>query len=333
MGRTRTYTAIPARWRILDRCLRNTAVQYTIDDLHRKCLEHGPVSKRTVWNELERIQAAHGVEILHLPSGDGRTYHRYKDPSFSIEKAHVNEADKEQLREALQILQRFKGLPQLAWLEELAARLESDLELRPGAGAAMVFQENPYLSGAKWIPELLDAILQERVVKITYRGAREKRAGTFTFHPHLLKQYNDRWFLLGFQNDRADVTNLMLDRISKLAGAPKVAFRRNDAADWEDHFAEVVGVTVPDTPVERVVLRVAPDIWPLVASKPIHGSQPARPVALANGWMQTTLNVRLNRELVARLLSYGGNLQVVEPEQLREMMQEHVRKMHEHYGA
>jgi predicted DNA-binding transcriptional regulator YafY len=56
------------------------------------------------------------------------------------------------------------------------------------------------------------------------------------------------------------------------------------------------------------------------------------PDADSEGWCTVTLPVGSLREACARLLCFGGELEVLEPAELRRKMAEVAARMHETYG-
>ena len=68
---------------------------------------------------------------------------RYKDSSFSIKNQPLNESEKIQFKEAINSLQRFKGLPQFEWVDDMAQRLESTIDLGYNMSSIIEYEYNP----------------------------------------------------------------------------------------------------------------------------------------------------------------------------------------------
>lgn len=322
------------RYRTLDRCFSNPGRRYDIKDLVEACnlaLEehYGPqaiVSKRQVYADINFMESEAGYAILLDRTKEGRnTYLRYSDPKFSITNAPLNPAEAQQLKEAMEILERFGGLPEFQWLEELKTRLTSEMGLREGAAKALSFQGNQYLKGTKHLTPLLDAILAGRALRIGYRGFRQDAAREFIFHPHLLKQYNNRWFVLGYQEAKTDVTNLALDRIQSTKMMAAVPYQAANK-DYEEYLDDVIGVSVPnDGMVEHILIRVDKDTWPYIETKPLHHSQ--RVKDRQPGHTDIEIRVHTNYELYATLRQYGHRVEVLAPANVRNAMAEEVEKL------
>ncbi len=326
------------RYQALDRCFGSRVKKYYIGDLIEACTadleEHGlgktSISRRQVLEDIKYMESDRGWKIPLERIKEGReVYFRYTSRHFTISNRPLNKQEGDQLRQVLKFLARFRGFPQFAWLEETAARLQGEMGLNPGTAQVVAFQENQELQGSAHIAPLMDAILEQRVLHIGYRSFKQESENRFPFHPQLLKQFNNRWFLLGFQEDREGITNLALDRITTLEEAPEIAYRAS-GMDWETYFDDVVGVTIPDGPLEHIRIRVDANTWPYIHTKPLHHSQKKKGTNEAG--TEVELHVRVNHELIAKLLQFGPGVQVLEPENVRLQVAEKVRQMAMLYG-
>ena len=52
--------------------------------------------------------------------------------------------------------------------------------------------------GIKYLKPLYLAIQKKQVLQIKFKGFKDAAYKTFEFHPHILKQYNRRWFVFGY---------------------------------------------------------------------------------------------------------------------------------------
>lgn len=325
------------RYQALDRCFAKRGTKYFWEDLVEACnqaledYEGGGkgISRRQLFEDIKYMESDQGWAIPLERNTEGkRVWYRYSAPDFSINKRPLNPNEADQLKEALLTLGRFKGMPQFHWVDELVARLESGFGLRKDAGRIIEFQENPYLKGAEHITGLFHGILAQQVLEVTYQGYRQEQPGTLVFHPHYLKQYNNRWFVFGLVEGQERITNLALDRIHAMV-VTSGAYIGNTTTDFSEHFDDVVGVTVPEVVVADVIIHVEPKLWPYLYSKPLHWSQ-----AILNSsekGVTIRLRVKPNFELRSVLLSYGDELTVMEPPELRSALAERVQSMARNY--
>lgn len=313
------------RYHALDRCFSNYGRNFFIGDLIDACniaiyefagIEDG-VKRRQVFDDITFMESEQGWSVPLERMKDGkRVYYRYSDKSFSIKNLGINQVEAEQLKETLTILTRFKGMPQFEWIEEMQIRLEDTFKLKGNIQSSVGFEQNPFLKGLNHFTGIFNAIQHEVTLKVKYQGYKQDKRIQVILHPWFLKQYNNRWFLFGLNEDYKSITNLALDRIIEFEES-KIKFRKNDEVNFDEYFDDVIGVTVKsDAFVEKLLIRISKEIWPYIESKPMHGSQKIKNRTETDVLIE--LAVQINHEMMALLFSYMDAIEVIEPESLRE---------------
>lgn len=312
------------RYHALDQCFSNPGRKYFIDDLMDACnkalyeytgMSDG-VKRRQIFEDIKFMESEQGWSVPLERYKDGKqVYYRYDDKSFSIKNQPVNESEANQLKEALSILTRFKGMPQFEWMEEMLVRVESAFKLKGSNVVIVGFEQNPYLKGLHYFTEIFNAIHYQKVLKIKYQSFKQTKASYFVIHPYYLKQYNSRWFLFGYNEALKTISNMALDRIAGLQ-VLNTKYIENNKINFEEYFEDVVGVTVLENqPAERILLEIKISLWPYIQSKPLHGSQ--KIISRDKEYVKIELKVQVNYELTALLFSYGEGIKILEPEALK----------------
>jgi hypothetical protein len=62
-------------------------------------------------------------------------------------------------------------------------------------------ESNIDLKGIEYLSQLYDAIINEQVLEVEYQDFKSEEPFTLTFHPYYLKQYNNRWFVFGLNEE------------------------------------------------------------------------------------------------------------------------------------
>jgi predicted DNA-binding transcriptional regulator YafY len=320
------------RYQALDRCFRNKWRKYYFYDLLEACNERlrslDPTSpgikRRQLYEDIKFMESDAGYQIELEKRKDGKeVYYRYSDPNFSINNRGLNESEASQIREALITLSRFRGMPQFEWIDEAITKFEVRFDLIKGAGKIIGFDENKDYTASKYISKLFNSILHEQVVKITYKGFKQKQAIDITFHPYYLKQFNNRWFCFGLSHDTKQISNLALDRILNILDA-KNKYVKNEDLDFDEYFEDVIGVTVQGK-TQRVVLKVDKDLWPYIETKPLHGTQ--RIKSKEQNEVTISIDVKPNYELESLLLSHAEKIEIIEPVTLKQTILDRARKI------
>jgi len=169
---------------------------------------------------------------------------------------------------------------------------------------------------------LFDMILNKVVILLSYHTFSDPTVRCIEFYPYLLKQYNDRWFLMGSTDGSKKILNFALDRIDDVEPLPERKYLECPV-DLSEHFEDIVGVTLyEDKPVEHILCWVSDVSKGYVITKPIHGS--FTPIKgeeeqklhkeypqLQDG-MFFTLDCINNFELIRELCSFGKELIVLQ---------------------
>lgn len=326
------------RYHVLDKCFANPMKKYFIETLIEACneklLEIDPksngIKRRQLLEDIKYMESEEGwsAPIEHCPDGK-RIYYRYSDRNFSIDNQPLNQAQLEEIKSAMQILSRFKGMPQFEWVNELVTKMQQTFLLEKGNQAIISFDNNQYLKGIEHLGVLFHAILYKTTLRIQYKSFRSDVAREYIIHPYFLKQYNNRWFLFGCHEGFRKITNLALDRIVDMVESD-TAYSPNNEYDFEEYFEDIIGVTRhDDVELQLIKLRFEPKIAPYVLSKPLHGSQRV----IVNNELDLIIAIEVipNYELETLILSYGEQVKVLEPESLQKVIRARVKKATELY--
>ena len=320
------------RYQALDKCFRNTGRKYFIDDLIEACnktiynysgISDG-VKRRQIFDDINFMQSESGWTVPLERLKDGRrVYYRYSDTSFSINNQPLNEAEANQLKEAMLTLNRFKGMPQFEWVDEMITRLEDSFDFVDSENKIIEFEQNQFLKGLEHVSIFYHSIVYKKVLQIKYQSFKQSEPNIITFYPHYLKQYNSRWFVFGYQDKYETISNLALDRIEKISETDNEF--RDSEIDYSEYFEDIIGVTIPkDSKAETITLKVKDSLLPYILSKPIHGSQKVNGNTLE-------LNLIVNYEFISLLLSYGENIEVLEPFELKDKINTKIDEMKRNY--
>jgi len=312
------------RYKTLDKCLKNKYRKYTLEDLIDECSEalfefegkESFVSKRTVQLDLQNMRSEKfgyeaPIEVFE------RKYYRYSDPEYSIHNISVNESDLKAMNNAVQILKQFKDFSMFKEMNGVIQKLEDSIH-STSQKSIIHLDKNEQLKGLEHIDILYDAILNKKVLNITYKSFKARESDSYVVHPQLLKEFNNRWFLICFNKDYA--YNLALDRMENIQLEEKIEYIDKDL-DGDEYFKDIVGVTVsPSMAPRNVVFFVDSHNAPYVKTKPLHNSQEI--VNESNDGTVFKICVQLNYELERLLLGFGESLVVYKPRKLRLRLQE-----------
>ena len=332
------------RLKHLDRLLSDRHHYYdrrTLTEEVNKMLEADkfkPVGKRTIETDIiDLMDAPFNAPIKEFKK-NGKTILTYSKSSFSIFKEELSREEANLLREVLSTLGQFKGLDHFEWLD----RFKMGLGIK-GRRQIISFSNNPYLKNSNLLGTLFDNISNKVVISLSYHTFADETIKSIDFHPYLLKQYNDRWFLFGAADSDKKILTFPLDRINEVEPLPERKYIEC-SEDLADRFEDIVGVTLyEDRPVEHIIFWVNDASKGYVITKPIHGSQKLlkgeKDQRLRNQYPQLesgaffTIDCIRNYELIRELCSYGKDLIVLHSDgDVKDEIMKRIQEMNDKYS-
>lgn len=320
------------RYKTIDKCLQNRYRQWTLDDLMNACSEalfdfegrENSISKRTVQLDIQLMRSEKLGYNAPIVVYDKKFY-KYDDEDYSITDIPLTETDINVLTETVSMLKQFKDFSLFSDVSDILQRLEDKIYAEKSNTQPVIhLDKNESLKGLHFLDPLYQAIVKKIVLKITYKSFTSRDESTFAFHAYILKEFNNRWFLVGKRRKTAPVSNLALDRITAVDFDFQAEYLEENF-DAEKYYKNVVGVTVNNVQPRKVELLVDRTNAPYVLTKPLHNSQRLIKTN-EDGSILIHLFLIENYELHRLLLGFGCGLEVIAPERLRNVIAENLRK-------
>ena len=330
------------RYKYLDRLLSDYHHYYDIHDLTEKVndmlYEDGfpEVTQRCIEKDLNTLEFAPFSAPIERFTWNGKRCISYEKRSFSIFKQEMSREERNLLREVLSTIGQFNGLDNFKWLDDFKIGLGIE-ERRQ----IISFSNNPYLQNSNLLGTLFDSISNEVVIKLSYHTFADATIRNIDFHPYLLKQYNDRWFLLGAADSDMKILNFALDRIDKVEPLPELKYTECPE-ELAERFEDIVGITLyEERECEHLICWVSDASKGYVDTKPMHesytpfkGDKETELHSLyphLKGGLFFSIDCIPNFELIRELCSYGGNLIVLSPDSIRDEIKDRLQKHLEQY--
>lgn len=331
------------RYKFLDEMLSDRYHFYDIHDLTEKCneklIEAGlpEVTQRCIEKDINFLEFdPFFAEIERFRIG-GRRCVRYADASFSIFKKELSDVESNLIHEALNTIGQFDGLAHFEWLDQFRTGL--GLKERP---KVISFSRNPYLQNSNLLGVLFDVISNQVVVRLEYHTFSGKGKKIIVIHPYLLKQYNDRWYVIGAADSDKKILNFALDRIDSVTPLPEMKFS-SCTEDLAERFENIVGVTLcEEREIEHIIFWVSDYSKDYIITKPIHESQKHLKSNALDALTEKYPNLKNgaifsidcipNYELIRELCSFGKELIVLEPSSIKDEIFKRISLMLEEYS-
>lgn len=331
------------RYKYLDRLLSDHHHYYDIHDLTEKVNDmlyddgFPEVTQRCIEKDLNTLEYAPFSAPIERFRHNGKNCISYDNYSFSIFKQEMSREERNLLREVLSTIGQFDGLDNFKWLEDFKIGL--GLEDRK---QIISFSNNPYLKNSNLLGTLFDYISNEVVVSLSYHTFQDSTIRCIDFHPYLLKQYNERWFLLGAADSTKYILNFALDRIDKVEPLPERKYEPCPD-NLAGLFDNIVGVTYyAERPIENILFWVSDVSKDYVITKPLHKSQNrydgeeeqklrVQYPQLSGGSFFSIDCIR-NYELISKLLSFGKELLVLSKGEVQDEIKNNINEALNRYN-
>lgn len=322
------------RYRTIDKCLQNRRRRWTIEDLIDACSEalyeyegiDKPISMRTIrldLNAMRSEQLGYNAPIVVV----NKKYYTYDDADYSITNIPLTTQDLGILQEVSHLLRQFKGFNHFNEVSEMINKLEDKIYSEQHHQSPVIdFEKNELLTGLEWLDLLYKSIIEKTTLVITYQSFKARQAGELVFYPYLLKEYRNRWFLLGMHKKDKQLLTLALDRIQQVEPLQNERFKEQKDFDGQDYFKDIIGVSRNTGVVPAKVVFLADHHQaPYIKTKPLHPSQQILETSKEGVLFRIT--VIPNLEMERELLGFGEGLKVLTPSSLVKRLKKRTERM------
>ncbi len=326
------------RYKTIDKCLQNKYRQWTLQDLVDACSDalyeyegrDVNVSLRTTQLDIQLMRSDKLGYNAPIEVYDKRFY-RYADEDYSITNIPLTENDMTILNESVEMLKQFKNFSLFHDLNGVIQRLEDTIYVEKTHQSAIIhLDKNEQLKGLEHFDPIYQAIIKRICLVLHYRSFKAREAEVHEFHPYILKQFNNRWFVVGRKEAREQIMTFALDRIEQIDYNLDLDYSNADF-DGVLHYQNTYGVTVlSDAMLMDVVLKIDRENAPYVLTKPFHHSQTLLET-FEDGAVLIQLRVHLNMEFDRLILGFGNAIEVLKPRMLRNRIQRKLKMAYEQY--
>lgn len=312
------------RYRIIDKCLRNTFRPYpSKEDFRIACEEalYGSsmgehVCNSTIEKDLYGMRMEFDAPIKFSKRHNG---YYYSISEYTMSEIPLTTDDISSIKFAASTLAQFKDtalFKQFGFaLEKILDRiaLESD-ERKTNTSDLVQFEQGVTLKGSELLGPIFQAIEQQKVAYFYYTSFLSSERKRRKVTPLLLKEYRNRWYLISNDLVKNTVITYALDRIADLDVTDEIG-KVPMGFSPDAYFKHSLGITANNTQPQRILFTADTVASKYIASQPLHLSQ--KVITENETSTQFELYVIISEELIRELLSYGAQVEVLEPEALR----------------
>ncbi len=325
------------RYRIIDRCIRNSARPFpSKEDLRRACEEElfgtdsVHICDSTIEKDLRYMRVEHDAPIRYNRLNKG---YYYSDEDYSLDQMPLSETDVDAIKVAANILSQFKHTTLFnqfeAAIDKIVNRVTIAKDVQDVAIDKFVqFETAHSIEGNEHLEKILEAIKSNRVIQFGYQSFQSNEGKLRRVHPYLLKEYRNRWYLIGKSEVKNRMLTFGLDRVYDLE-LLSLKFKRATDFSADRFFKHAIGITTSDALPVNLKIETNEVLSKYLLSQPLHHSQEL--VGNENGAYVFTYYLLLTYELRMQLLSFGEDVKVLEPQELIDEIKDVAQKVLRQY--
>ena len=160
---------------------------------------------------------------------------------------------------------------------------------------------------------VIEAMRNSHRISITYRRYGDEKPSVWRVEPYCIKLFRRRWYLLGRFENSGFIT-LSFDRMLEISVTDET-FKMDRNFDAQTYFSDYFGVMTDDSlPIERIILRAYGNEPYYLRDLPLHPSQ--REVGTGENFTDFEVCLHPTRDFLAYILSRGGWVQVISPDNI-----------------
>ncbi len=243
------------------------------------------ISIRTLQRNIDQIRYEFGIEII---------YDRKENGYFINKEASIN-------------IDAFMKFLEIAGTADL---LKESLKVSKDALNYISFETEGNLKGVEHLKSLLLAIQNHRRILFTHQNFEKGKLTKYRIQPYLLKEYQNRWYIIGLPHGANEFRTFGIDRIESIEVLTET-FKPDPKLNPAKLFDNIIGLNYSTDKPEEVILFFTSLQGKYIKALPLHRSQQI--IKETNNETLVKITVIPNFELKQKLLMMGENVKVVKP--------------------
>ncbi len=284
------------------------------------------VSVRTLKEDLATMRLLYDAPICFDRQQRGYVYTAF----FALKRLEVAITDREvvALRMAVAALSQFRAIDVFRSFRLVVDKLAQAVRLRTDHSSDiegyLAFESSPVGQGSDLIEPILEACMCHQPITFQHRKYGEAAGRQRVVFPYAVKEHRNRWYVVGFDEERQQVRVFGLDRIEAdsvvLLGVDHPLIDQAPLFNTGTYFRQALGVAVYDQPPEAVVLQLRSPGNHQFKAQPFYPYAPTDVLVDTPDELRVQLTIIINDELVYELARLGPSVTVVSPASLKQKL-------------
>ena len=312
-----------SRYRIIDKMLKNTFKPFpTLEDIQEACeqkLDFSP-SLDTLEKDIRNMKQSDVFEAPIVYCRKNKGYY-YSNPNYSINSIPLTDDDILTIKEALDLIKNLGGGNRVneRFGNAIQKILTTYKEEFPEGDVQRKIIQTDYIEGAKGYDNfniLFDSCKNQYPVSFVHYSYSKRIFTSVIVHPIRLKEFDNKWYLIGYSEYHNSIRTFGLDRIYEPLHLIRKFINFNEK-EIESYCNDIYGVyPIENQKKQKITFLTSIAITNYFEAYPIHPSQNGEKNESGSSFF--TINVVPSIELIRLFRSYGKHLEVINPNWLRQ---------------
>jgi predicted DNA-binding transcriptional regulator YafY len=146
-----------------------------------------------------------------------------------------------------------------------------------------------------------------------------------------VKEYINRWYVIGVPEGEKEIRTFGIERISKIKLGKISKLKKATYLEQTKRFDAIIGLNYSDDSPKHIVLKISNRHKKYLESLPLHHSQNIIPCK-DEGYWHVTYNLIPNYEFTIEILKMSIETEVLEPKWYRDKVKNELKKIVKKYN-
>lgn len=324
------------RYRVINRCLidKTYVTKQELKEACERALDIFPIGMRTIEADIHAMRYDEGLAYFAPIKIDriNKTYY-YDDPNYSIDNIPLNEEELDSILFASKLLEQYKNVGILETFKGSVQKLVNAINVyrhhnEETSNDFIEFEKNDEAKGTEHLESLIDVIKNKQVIKIDYKSFTSTKITKHLVHPYHLKEYRNRWYLIGYHDKYKGIRTYGLDRIENI----EIDYQKDyidTGFNAKEYYKNVIGISVLDEAPVEIKIAFSEMQAQYVLSQPLHHSQKM------GGEKDNKIIFKYylvpNYEFYAQILAWGDEVEILKPDKVKKRILNLIKKIKNNY--
>lgn len=184
-------------------------------------------------------------------------------------------------------------------------------------------------SGRNFLDDIIKAMRDNHVITVSYYSYSSESYHEFEIYPYFVKAFKKRWYVVAYSPGTHDIRCYALDRMDNVIISDEI-FKMPKDFDPSEYFQNCFGIiNNSKTKVQKVVIKVDAFQSKYLRDLPLHPSQ--KETKRKEDYSIFEYRLKPEFDFEQEIFSNMDTMEVLEPQWLREEIQDRLKRMLEKY--